>query len=122
MSSCTHWPKSSGKECWCGDTFENTEAFREHLRVWAEGMQTIRFTKHTSHWVSITITPNHTFTAQADPLNPYQYVIDCQCGWVERATLPLSRHTQNDTSPGRLALEHIREVVAERLKLEEAME
>ena len=122
MPSTTHWPRPSGKECWCGDTFDNTAAFREHLRVWAQGLRRIEFKRHAGHWTSFTVTPMHTFTAQADAVNPYQYEMNCQCGWMTRARLPLARSTGDENSPGRLAVEHIRDVVAERLQLEEAME
>ena len=122
MSSTTHWPRASGRECWCGDKFQHTAAFRNHLRVWAQGLRRIEFKRHADHWVSSTVTPMHTFTAHADKLNPHQYQLECQCGWLKRARLPLAWPSQDANSPGRLAVAHIREVVAERLRLEEAME
>jgi len=97
------------------------DGFREHLRVWAQGLRRIEFKHHANHWVSTTLTPMHTFTAYTDKVNPFKYEVSCQCGWVERADLPLRGGTR-DESPGRLAVAHIRQVVAERLTLEEALD
>lgn len=119
--STTHWPADSGKTCFCGDTFATTARFREHLRVWAQGLRRIEFKHHADHWTSRTLTPMHTFTAYADRVNPFMYEVNCQCGWVKRAHLPLAGG-QQEQSPGRLAVAHIREVVAERLTLEEALD
>ena len=115
-----HWPAKVRKECICGDKFATMETFREHLRVWVQGLRRIEFKRHSDHWTSRTITPMHTFDARVNALNIHQYVLTCQCGWLKRATLPLARHTNDDNSPGRLAVGHIREIVAARLE-EEAL-
>ncbi len=120
-----HWPEEN-RHCQCGASFHSDAYLRDHCRVWLRGLREVTFKRRTTdkgepYWISQTRTPMHTFTARPDVLAA-GYVIRCQCGWQKIAELPLSGHSGDLNSPGRLAVAHIREVVEERLtRIEEAI-